>query len=189
MHMSEQTKRTLIWSLVSAVVCGLVSFIQFDLVYYVPGPVFGFLFSIVNLTKPLRIAIFVAASGIIYIIAWNLFFIIVDDQLSRPSRDFAGFLAGLFGALSLALFTKFLAGTPIKVQDETRTVVLGAIAGILFVELIFELMMKGFEVAYFAYFAWPMAFTVWQVSVGWSLTTSVQNQLASQVAQLPNPMI
>jgi hypothetical protein len=167
MHMSEQTKRTLIWSLVSAVVCGLVSFIQFDLVYYVPGPVFGFLFSIVNLTKPLRIAIFVAASGIIYIIAWNLFFIIVDDQLSRPSRDFAGFLAGLFGALSLALLTKFLVGTPIKVQDEARTVVLGAIAGILFVELIIELMVRGFEVAYFAYFAWPMAFTVWQVSVGW----------------------
>jgi hypothetical protein len=185
--MSDQTKRTLIWSFVSAIVCGVVSFIQFDLVYYLPGPVFGFLFSVVNLRKPLRIAIFVAASSVVYIIAWNLFFNIVDDQLARPSRDFAGFLAGLFGAMALALFTKFLAGMPIKVHDEARTVVLGAITGILFVELIIESMFRGFENAYFLYFAWPLAFAVWQVSIGWSLTTSIQKQFETQVMQSANP--
>ena len=187
MGMSEQTKRTVVCSLVSAIICGVVVFIEFDLVYYVPGPVFGFLFSIVNLRKPLRIMIFAAASSVIYIVAWNLFFRIVDDQLARPSRDFAGFLAGLFGALALALFTKFLAGMPIQVHEEARTVVLGAITGILFAELIIESMFKGFEDASIAYFAWPMAFAVWQVSVGWSLTTSIQKQFESQVMPSANP--
>jgi uncharacterized membrane protein YuzA (DUF378 family) len=179
--MSEQTKRTLIWSLVSAIICGLIGFVQFDLVYYVPGPVFGFLFVIVNLTKPLRIAIFIATSSVIYIIAWNIFFLIGDTQLSIPSRVFGGLLAGLFGALALALLTKLLASTPIKAQDEARTIILGASAGILFIEVMF----RGIEVSYFA---WPLAFAVWQISVGWSLTTSVQNHLASQVAHLANPM-
>lgn len=180
MRMSEQNKRTLISSLVSAVICGLVYVVQFDLLFYVPGPVFGFLFSIVNLKKPLHIAIFVVASSIIYVITWNIFATVTANQQSIISRDFGGFLAGLFGVLTLALLTKLLVNMPLKAQDEARTTILGAFAGILFIELMF----RGFEVAYLA---WPMAFAVWQVSVGWSLSTSVQKPFASQAAQSANP--
>jgi hypothetical protein len=181
MRMSDQTRRTLIWSFVSAVICGLISIVQFDLMYYVPGPLFGLAFALTNLTKPLRIAIYVIASSVIYVIAWNLFFMIVNDQLSIPSRDFAGLLAGLFGALALALVTKFLAGLPLKAQDEARTVILGALAGIIFVEII----IWGVEVGSFVLL---LAFAIWQVLVGWSLTTSVQKLFASEVAHVANPM-
>jgi hypothetical protein len=188
MNGSEQTRNTLIWTLISAVICGLISFVQFDLVYYLPGAVFGFLFSIINFTKPLRMAIFVVASSIIFIIAWNIFFLVGDTQLSIPSRVLGGFLAGLFGALALALLTKVLAGIPIKVQEEARTAVVGALTGILFIEVIargMALMFKGFEAAAIT---WPLAFAVWQVSVGWSLSTSIQNQPTPQIVHLESPL-
>ena len=115
---------------------------------------------------------FALASAVIYLIAGPLFTRVLVWTQDMDSLGFiwllpAGFAAGLFGGLGLALATKAVIGQPRVVKTLSRLglpAVVGGGAGMLFVLVYFF----GAEVILAA---WPAAFVIWQVPVGLALVS------------------
>jgi len=167
---SPQTKKTLILSAISAIVCGLI---QTEWIFWIPGAVFGILFAIANFRRKSQIGLFTVLSSIIYIGAVRIFF-----KASGNHGDFylvAGFLAGAFGGLTLALLTKLISKTAITFLNEFRSTIIGGITGIAFVQIFSSAIGDPFSNdANMNWVLIPIAFAVWQVPIGWFLTKSIQ---------------
>lgn len=163
MNLSAQTKKTLLWTFVSGILCGQMAGIA---IWYV-GLVFGFLFGMVNLTKVLPFIGFTTVSGIVYYIAMNTFFFTSGDLRDFNSM-FGGLCAGLLGGFLMSVVNKVMAKKPLAFVSETRTTLIGGITGMIFGIIIWS------NFHSFSPFQMPLAFVIWQVPVGWSLTTSIQ---------------
>ena len=167
---SPQTKNTLIFSAISAIVCGLI---QSDWIFWIPGAVFGILFAIANFHKKFQISLFAALSSIIYIGAVRIFFIASGKDLNYYLVG--GFFAGAFGALTLVLSIKLISKTSLAISNEFLSTIVGGITGIAFVQLFIYGLGKPFSSN--DDWKWaliPVAFAVWQIPVGWLLTRSIQ---------------
>jgi uncharacterized protein YacL len=88
----------------------------------------------------------------------------------------AGIITGLIGALALSFAANLLTRASINFRGADASLVLaatiGAIAGLLFTVL-------GFYGGDNNLVFWPIAFVVWQVAVGVSISTSLQRWAAS----------
>src|SRR4030095_16621915 len=129
---STQTRNTLLASAVSALICGL--FLVDHLIFLYPSAPFGILYAIANFQRKWQIGLYTIFSSIIYIGAVHIFFRTVGNDLEATLLG--GFLAGAFGAFTLALMTKFMSKTALAFVDEVRTTIVGGITGIVFVQLI-----------------------------------------------------
>ena len=108
-----------------------------------------------NFPRKWQIGLFTILSGILYIGAVQIFFRAAGSN--GDNLWLGGFLAGAFGAFTLALLTKFMSKTSLSFSNELRSTLVGAITGIVFVRLLL-----------------PVAFAIWQIPVAWCLTTSIQ---------------
>ncbi len=158
---------------------------------WTPGVVFGILFALANVGlrasgRMIRVVLSGIASGLIYLIAGFLFtrvYAALDMLPSGEPRWFIeytpGFIAGLSGALLLALSTMFLIGTPfatrLSVARMCQTSAIGALMGVPFVFICTVGPIMGTDVIA----SWPMAFIVWQVPVGLSLAGSTERRIAA----------
>ncbi|HLO13487.1 MAG TPA: hypothetical protein VK206_01570 [Anaerolineales bacterium] len=169
---SPQTKNTLIATSVSAIICGLMQF-EFEWIFWIPGAVFGISFALANFHRKFQIGLYIALSSVIYIGAVQIFFKAPGTDLNHPWAG--GFLAGTFGALALAVLTKLVSKTSLVLLDEFRSTLIGGMTGVAFVQLfIFGLGEPFSNDIGKALVLIPVAFAVWQVPVGWLLTTSIQ---------------
>jgi hypothetical protein len=148
--------------------------IWLDWINWVPGLVFGLMLWLSHLgwmagrRRPL--ITFALASAVIYLIAGPLFTGVLVWTQDMDSLGFiwllpAGFAAGLFGGLGLALATNLVKRASLAAKPLSRIglpAVVGGGAGMLFVLVCFF----GAE-AILA--AWPAAFVIWQVPVGLAL--------------------
>ncbi|MDA0246175.1 MAG: hypothetical protein OT477_22415 [Chloroflexi bacterium] len=159
MNLSAQTKKTLLWTFVSGILCGLMAEIA---IWYL-GLVFGVLFGIVNITKVLPFVFFTIASGIVYYIAMNTFLF-----TSGFSFVFGGLCAGLLGGFLMSVVNKVVVSKPLSFGSEIRSTLIGGITGMIFA-LIFFNNVEKLPPSHMS-----LAFVIWQVPVGWSLTTSIQ---------------
>jgi hypothetical protein len=175
MKFSKRTQLTVIVCLVSGIASGLLFSIEPLLV---PGAVFGLLFALVNLDKKLRIIPYVIASSGIYYIALQIAVRVgnisaSDINSSSELSLIIGFLvAGLFGALALAILTQLLSSLPVRFAATASTTIVGAVAGLVFyLSIRFLSADSGTSLL-------PVliGYSVWQVAVGWSLTASLQKQ-------------
>ena len=182
MTLSAQTRMTLVCSIISAIVCGST---PGELIFWIPGLIFGVLFAIVNIRGGLRFIIYAIASGAIYIGAVQIFFRTIgtiDEEISING----GFLAGLFGAVLLALATKVIGSAPIKFVDEGLTALLGAILGVIFIQIVFtDFDVFGDGVTLLKHLI--LAFVVWQVPISWLLTYNLQRR--SRVQVVPSMLV
>jgi len=167
---SSQTRNTLIASAVSALLCGV--FLVDSLIFWFPGAVFGFLYAIANFHKKLEIGIYTILSGIIYIGAVLIFFRAAGNDLNNYL--IGGFLAGAFGALTLAAMTRSMSQPPLGSSVDIRSTLIGGIAGIVFVQLLQFSFVKSFDDVNLVQLINPMAFAIWQIPVAWSLTISTR---------------
>jgi hypothetical protein len=168
---SPRTKRTLILSAISSIICGIP---LFEWILWLPGAVFGILFAIANFDKKLQIGLCTALSSAIYIGAVRLFFAVAGNDLDHSW--IGGFLAGAVGALGLALLTKLIGKTPLALLNEFRTTLIGGITGVAFVQIFVSALANAFgnntNISWVLILA---AWAVWQVPVGWLLTKSIQS--------------
>ena len=174
MHMglvnSRRTKSTLILTAISAIICGIP---LFEWILWLPGAVFGILFAIANFHKKLQIGLYTALSSTIYIGAVRLFFAVAGNDLDHSWVG--GFLAGAVGALALALVTKLIGKIPLALLNEFRTTLIGGITGVAFVQIFISALGNAFSNSTnISFVLIVVAWTVWQVPVGWLLTTSIQ---------------
>lgn len=179
MKFSKRTQLTVIVCLVSGIASGLLFSIEPLLV---PGAVFGLLFALVNLDKKLRIIPYVIASSGIYYIALQIAVRVGNISASdiNPSSELSliiGFLlAGLFGALALAILTQLLSSLPVRFAATASTTIVGAVTG-----LVFYLSIRFLSVdSGTSLLPVLIGYSVWQVAVGWSLTVALQNQLMNR---------
>ena len=169
---SLQTQNTLVACTGSAIICGLMLF-AFEWIFWIPGAVFGISFAVANFHRKLQIGLYIALSSVIYIGAVQIFFKASGTDLNHPWVG--GFLAGAFGALTLAVLTKLISKTSLALFDEFRSTLIGGITGIVFIQLfIFGLGEPFSNDIGKALVLIPAALVVWQVPVGWLLTTSIQ---------------
>ena len=158
-------------SVLSALVCALSE----PLGMWIPGAVFGALFGIVNFRRKSQIALYAAlSSALFYGAALGTVSFVFSGLVSGPGFDFrlsvAGLLSGACAALALAIGSKFMSRTRLVLSDEIRSIVIGGIAGIVFVQISHSARGGGIvEAALMA-----GAYAVWQIPVGWSLTTGIQ---------------
>jgi hypothetical protein len=168
---SPQTKNTLILSSISAIICGIP---LFEWILWIPGAIFGILFAIANFNQKWQIGLYTALSSVIYIGAVRLFFAVAGNDLDH--YWVGGFLAGAVGALALALLTKLIGKTPLAFLNEFRTTLIGGITGVAFVQIFISALGNAFSNN--TNISWVLiliAWAVWQVPVGWLLTTSIQS--------------
>jgi hypothetical protein len=167
---SPQTKNTLVVSAISAIACGLI---QSDWIFWMPGAVFGLLFAIANFQSKFQISLYTALSSAIYIGAVRIFFKASGNDLNYYLAG--GLLAGVCGALTLALITKLISKTSLTFSNEFRSTIIGGITGIAFVHIIVSSVANDFgNEGNWSWPLFPIAFALWQIPVGWSLTTSIQ---------------
>jgi hypothetical protein len=167
---SPQTKKTLILSTLSAIICGLI---QSEWIFWIPGIIFGILFAIVNFRRRFQMGLYAALSGVIYIAAVRIFFLASGNDLEHYL--IGGFLAGALGALALALATKLTNKTSLTLLNELLSTIIGGITGIAFVRLFIYALGEPFSSNNnLSWVLLPVAFAIWQVPIGWLLTTSIQ---------------
>ena len=168
---SPRTKRTLILSVISAIICGIP---LFEWILWIPGAVFGLLFAIANFNKIWQIGLYTMLSSTIYIGAVRLFFAVAGNDLDHSW--IGGFLAGAVGALALALVTKRIGKTPLALLNEFRTTLIGGITGVAFVQIFVSALVNAFsDSTNISLVSIVVAWAVWQVPVGWLLTTSIES--------------
>lgn len=168
---SPQTRSTLILSAISAIICGIP---LFEWILWLPGAVFGILFATANFHKTGQIGLYTALSSAIYIGVVRLFFAVAGNDLDHSWVG--GFLAGAVGALALALLTKLIGKTPLTLLHEFRTTLIGGITGVAFIQIFISALGNAFSNS--TNISWVLilvAWAVWQVPVGWLLTTSIQS--------------
>jgi hypothetical protein len=140
-----------------------------------PGVIFGLLFGIVNLRTGQLVISYSVLSGLIYFAAVQIAIRLIRDYLFDVLVDglscvIAGFIAGSFGALNLALILKLFSAIRLDFTGELMTTAIGGIAGVIF--LLYFL--KVNEDALFAsLIGYCSIFIVWQVPVGLSLSYSI----------------
>jgi hypothetical protein len=179
---SPQTKKTLLYSIISAIACGLI---QSEWIFWIPGAVFGILFAIANFHRKFQIGLYTILSSVIYIGAVRIFFKVSGNHLNNYLVG--GFFAGAFGALTLALLTKLISKTAITSLDEFRATIIGAITGIAFVYIFSSAMGEPFSNdANMNWVLIPIAFAIWQVPIGWLLTKSIQSNSNLSNGQFTN---
>jgi hypothetical protein len=166
----SQIRNTLIASAVSALICGV--FLVDSLIFWFPGAVFGFLYAIANFHKKLEIGLYTILSGIIHIGAVLIFFRAAGNDLNNYL--IGGFLAGAFGALTLAGITRSMSQTSLGSSLDIRSTLIGGIAGIIFIQLLRFSVVKSFDDVNLVQLINPIAFAIWQIPVAWSLTISTQ---------------
>jgi len=170
-RISTQTRNTLIASTVSALVCGV--FLVDNLIFWFPGTVFGISYAIANFHRKLQIGLYTILSSVIYIGAVQIFFRASGNDLNNSWLG--GFLAGAFGAFTLSLITKLMSKTALDFFDEVRSTLIGAVTGIVFVQLIIFSYIQAFSDDFkMARLLIPIAFAIWQIPVAWFLTISTQ---------------
>ena len=199
-NMTEQTKTTLMLCLISAIFCGFLlagedcgvsnasenlrgechimamnipTKLQTHWINWVPGILFGIAFALGNSFNKFGIVAFSLVSGIIYYIAGLIFALFgiqlnFDEKLSWIVAVFAtgSVFAGVFGATSLLFLVKYLSKAQIVFGIEIRMAGVGALAGIIF----FFCGLLGL----LAFPFWLLAFAIWQVFIGFYLTTFLQ---------------
>lgn len=172
-RISTQSRNTLTASAVSALICGV--FLVDNLIFWIPGAVFGLAYALANFHKPFKIGLYIILSSLIYIGAVQIFFRTAGNDFE--TSWFGGFLAGAFGAFTLSLITKFMSKTALEFVDEVRSTIVGAVAGIVFVQLIiFSYTPQAFSNNdNIARLMIPVAFAIWQIPVAWFLTISTQS--------------
>ena len=170
-RISTQSRNTLIASAVSALICGI--FLVDNLIFWVPGAVFGLSYAMANFHRPFKISLYTILSSLIYIGAVQIFFRASGNDLDNSWLG--GFLAGTFGAFTLSLMTKFMSKTALDFFDEVRSTLVGAVTGIVFVQLIIFSYTQAFsDDVTIARLLIPIAFAIWQIPVAWFLTISTQ---------------
>jgi hypothetical protein len=161
----------MIASALSALICGL--FLVDNLIFWFPGVVFGFAYAITNFHRPFKIGLYMILSSIIYMGAVQICLRTAGNDLE--TLWLGGFLAGAFGAFTLALITKFISKTALDFGAEARSTVVGAITGIIFAQLILFSFTQAFSNdENISRLLFPVAFAIWQIPVAWSLTKSSQ---------------
>jgi hypothetical protein len=147
-----------------------------DWVNWVPGLIFGALFSLSvfgwrQLEHRPRNVKLTLASGLIYLLAGPLFAGVLVSNEGSASDGLgwlmpAGLAAGLFGASALAASTRALApsrlGVPETLLRIGTTGAIGAVTGAAFVTVCLFAGEAVFAV-------WPLAFAIWQIPVGLAL--------------------
>jgi hypothetical protein len=142
---------------------------------WLPGIVFGMFFALAALPGRSfygrRLLLYAAASAAIYVIAGLLFSIFLDvagaDEFALIVWIWpAGLSTGLLGGALLAVAARaLLFSAPSAAEAPPRlwlSALIGAAAGLLFVWIC------SYGEQHIR-FAWPLAFVLWQVLVGWSL--------------------
>ena len=200
---TSQTRKTIVLCLLSGIACGVLTASQcaslenncrvaavspdhswsiwLHWVNWAPGLLFGILFSVVNVPqgrtdRAQRIALYSAASGLIYLIAGLIF----SPAAAAASENYnlavlfiAGAVTGLIGALLLAISGHVLTRPPVdfKAGDvrPLAAAIVGALAGLLFTAV-------GFYGGDGNLIFWPLAFAIWQVAVGISISLSLQRK-------------
>jgi len=167
-NLSDQSKRTILAYIASGVLSGFLASINFSSVFVLWGPgfVFGISFAITKLKKGWHRFIYTIISGIIYRFAVEIAMNIGNHYIA------ACFLAGLCGALGLAIITKLFSNLRPNLQDELKTALVGGIAGIAF-----ALVADTFKVTYLSP---AIAYVIWQVPVAMLLISSIQKQLVNR---------
>ena len=161
----------MIASALSALICGM--FLMDNLFFWFPGVVFGFAYAVTNFHTPFKIGLYVILSSIIYMGAVQICLRTAGNDLQ--TLWLGGFLAGAFGALTLALITKFISKTVLNFGAEVRSTVIGAITGIVFAQLILFSFTQAFSHdENLSRLLFPVAFAIWQIPLAWSLTKSAQ---------------
>jgi hypothetical protein len=168
---STQSRNTLIASAVSALICGI--FLVDNLIFWLPGAPFGILYAIANFHRKRQVGLFTVVSSILYIVAVQIFFRAAGSN--GENLWLGGFLAGAFGAFTLSLLTKLMSKTSLRVIDEVRSTLVGAIMGIIFVRLVIFSYGQAFSNGVtLARLLLPVAFASWQIPVAWLLSISAQ---------------
>lgn len=144
--------------------------------YWAPGALFGLLFAGARMRALPKVLLYALVSSAIYFGAVQ-----IAEQLYNPSPVngsgnpwIAGLLAGLFGALALAIVTwLFLRISPGAI---VLTAIVGAVAGGVFiVAFVWSLFFVG------AFLAWAL----WQIPVSWALTWG----LPAATGEAPAPVL
>lgn len=148
-------------------------------VNWAPGLLYGLLFAVVNVAQDRpdrnrRIALYGVASALIYVLAGLIF----SPAAAAASENYnvtvlfiGGAVTGLIGAMLLALSENLLTRPPVnfKLLDVRllAAAMVGALAGLAFTIVAFS----GIDnILVF----WPIAFVIWQVAVGVSISMGVQ---------------
>jgi hypothetical protein len=121
--------------------------------------------------------LYTIGSGLIYQGAVNVYLLMVEASGSQSAVGlYLGALPGAIGGLGLAVLTKLLSATPIRLIDEGRTATIGAFTGAIFTLVLFMQPEFVFGV---------LAYAIWQIPVGWSLSLSLPERETPAAQQEP----
>jgi hypothetical protein len=181
---SSPVRSTLVVCAISAAISGVAIRIPFpegtflaQPLNYLPGWVFGLCYAWARMRGSWRIVLFTIGSGLIYQGAVQIYMLMMSAGSADASIGLLpSALAGAFGGFALVVLTKLLSALPIGLDDELRTLVIGAVTGMIFTTLLFLP----------PEFLWGvLAYAIWQMPVGWSLMQSTRGR--EKAAGQPEP--
>ncbi len=152
--------------------------VDFSWINWLPGLLFGFVFSAANFSRKLQVFVFTLISTAVYFLAGLIFALFVSIIQAVSSEVWlalllilGGLLSGFIGAFALALTGDSLARIPFILREDIIIAFAGALAGILF----FGSFLLG--ILTYPIVLWSIGFLIWQVWVAILLSSRLQRPL------------